>query len=68
MSVQWCTQAGIGNDKFDDWTYIGPDWRPHMKKYRLNESADRQIQWIHELRDNLFKGYCKEDQIFIIKS
>ena len=53
--LQWCAQAGIGWDNFDDWTYIGPDWHPYVKRYRLNNNADRQIQWIHELRENLTK-------------
>jgi len=53
--IQWCAQAGIGRDNFDDWTYIGPDWRPHVKKYRLNKSAEQQVEWIHELRENLEK-------------
>jgi len=53
--LQWCAQAGIGLDNLDECEYHGPDWRPHVKKYRLNKSADRQIEWIHELRENLKK-------------
>jgi len=53
LYIQWCAQAGIGRDDLSDVTYIGPDYKPYIKKYRLNKSYERQIEWIHELRENL---------------
>ncbi len=53
--ITWCAQAGIGRDDLSEVTYIGPDYHPHIKKYRLNKNYERQTQWIRDLKENLSK-------------
>jgi len=53
--ITWCAQAGIGRDDLSEVTYLGPDYHPHIKKYRLNKNYERQTEWIRELRENLTK-------------
>ena len=45
--------AGIGRDDLSEVTYFGPDYHPHIKKYRLNANAENQTRWIRELKENL---------------
>ena len=51
--IQWCAQAGIGRDDLSDVQFVGPDYRPHIIKYRLNRNYEKQIQWIKDLKENL---------------
>ena len=51
--IQWCAQAGIGSDDLHDVNYKGPDYKPYIKKYRLNKNIEEQTEWIHELREHL---------------
>ncbi len=51
--IQWCAQAGIGRDDLSAVDYIGPDYRPHIKKYRLNSRHELQTKWIRDLNEKL---------------
>ncbi|MHB9027824.1 MAG: DUF362 domain-containing protein [Candidatus Latescibacterota bacterium] len=51
--IQWCAQAGLGRDDLKEAAYSGPDYRPYIRKYRLNKNAESQIEWVRELRKNL---------------
>ncbi|MBT4482999.1 MAG: DUF362 domain-containing protein, partial [Candidatus Latescibacteria bacterium] len=53
--IQWCAQAGIGRDDLSDVDYIGQDYRPHIKKYRLNSRHELQTKWIRDLNEKLKK-------------
>jgi uncharacterized protein (DUF362 family) len=53
LYVQWCAQAGVGIDDFSQVSYHGPDWRPHIKKYRLNRTWESQVRWIRDLREQI---------------
>jgi len=51
--MQWCAKAGIGRDDPGEVKYYGPDYKPYIKQYRLNANWERQVEWIHELRENM---------------
>ncbi|MBN1290710.1 MAG: DUF362 domain-containing protein [Candidatus Latescibacteria bacterium] len=53
--IKWCAQAGIGRDDLNDVHYFGSDYRPHIRKYRLNRNYEKQVQWIRDLNQNLSK-------------
>ena len=53
--IQWCAQAGIGRDDLSKVVYKGPDYRPHIRNYRLCSNHERQTQWIRELNEKLGK-------------
>ena len=46
--LQWCSDAGMGQDDISKITIIGSDYKPHIKKYELNRNIERQIEWIRE--------------------
>jgi uncharacterized protein (DUF362 family) len=50
MYLQWCAQAGIGQDEMSKISYIGEDFRKYIVKYKLNKNLDSQRQWIYDLR------------------
>ena len=43
--LQWLSEAGIGEGNIDKITVTGPDYRPYIKKYRMNENIDWQLEW-----------------------
>ncbi|HDY87410.1 MAG TPA: DUF362 domain-containing protein [bacterium] len=53
MYLQWCAQAGIGQDDLTKVELIGQDYKRHVLKYKLNKNIEEQRQWIYELRKNL---------------
>ena len=55
LYLQWCAQAGVGLDDLSKVDYKGPDYRPHIKKYRLCKNHERQTQWVRELNEKLGK-------------
>ncbi|MBA7638427.1 hypothetical protein ES703_46083 [subsurface metagenome] len=46
--LQWCAEAEMGIDDLSKITVIGPDYRKHIKKYKLNKNIERQREWIRE--------------------
>jgi uncharacterized protein (DUF362 family) len=46
--MQWCKDAGMGNDEFEKINIIGPDYKPHIVKYKPNPSYEQQRAWVHE--------------------
>jgi uncharacterized protein (DUF362 family) len=46
--LQWCSEAQMGSDDLERNTIIGPDWRPHILKYKLKSNIASQRQWIRE--------------------
>jgi len=40
--LQWCAEAEMGIDDLSKITVIGPDYRKHIKKYKLNKNIERQ--------------------------
>ncbi len=39
--LQWCANAGLGTDDLSKIEVTGPDYRSHIKKYRLNKNIDQ---------------------------
>jgi len=52
--LQWCGRAGMGEYDLSKIKVLGPDWRKHIVKYRLNKTADEQRAWIYE--NGLYDG------------
>ena len=46
--LQWISAAGFGNDDLSKIKIIGPDYKPHIIKYKLHKNIERQRQWISE--------------------
>ncbi|MFC1508907.1 DUF362 domain-containing protein [Candidatus Omnitrophota bacterium] len=55
LYLQWCAKAGIGRDDLSRVSYVGPDYHPHIKNYRLCKTHERQTQWVRELNEKLGK-------------
>jgi len=53
MYLQWCSNAGMGEDDISKMNIIGPDYKKHIKEYKLNENIEIQRDWIYELKKNL---------------
>jgi uncharacterized protein (DUF362 family) len=53
LYLQWCSNAGMGEDDISKMNIIGPDYRNHVKEYKLNENIEIQREWIYELKKNL---------------
>jgi uncharacterized protein (DUF362 family) len=46
--LQWCAQAGMGQDDLSNITVIGADYKQHIAHYKLNENIEQQREWINE--------------------
>ena len=46
--LQWCANAGMGNDDLSKIKVTGPDYKKHIVKYELNTNIERQRKWIRE--------------------
>lgn len=46
--LEWCGNAGMGNFDLSKIKVNGPDYRKHIKKYKMNRDFDWQVEWIHE--------------------
>ena len=53
MYLKWCSNAGMGEDDLSKLKILGPDYKNHIKKYKLNENIEIQREWIYELKKNL---------------
>ncbi len=46
--VQWLGEAGYGNYDLGMIKVIGENYKKHIRKYRLNKTADEQRAWIYD--------------------
>ncbi len=46
--LQWCSDAGMGQDDLSAINIIGPDYRKYITKYKLHDNIETQLQWIRE--------------------
>ena len=46
--LQWCANAGMGNDDLSKIRVTGPDYKKHIVKYELHKNIERQRKWIRE--------------------
>jgi uncharacterized protein (DUF362 family) len=46
--LQWCSAAGMGRDDLSKIKIIGPDYKPHIIKYKMHENIEKQREWIHD--------------------
>ncbi len=53
MYLQWCSNAGMGEDDLSKMNITSPNYRNHIKEYKLNENIEIQREWIYELKKNL---------------
>ncbi len=44
--VEWCGDAGMGNFNLDNISVNGPNYRDHIRKYKLSDSVGNQTAWI----------------------
>ncbi|MHB9027765.1 MAG: DUF362 domain-containing protein [Candidatus Latescibacterota bacterium] len=47
--LNFCASAGLGQADISKIRVIGPDWRPHIRKYKLHDNIERQLKWKKEL-------------------
>ncbi len=43
--LQWLSAAGVGQGDIDKITVTGPDYRQHIKQYKMNENIKWQLEW-----------------------
>lgn len=43
--LQWCANAGMGQDDMSKIDIIGPDPEQHVKKYKLHDNIEWQLEW-----------------------
>jgi uncharacterized protein (DUF362 family) len=46
--LDWCGQAGMGNFDLEKIKVLGPDWKPHVIKYKMSGNFDGLVTWIQE--------------------
>ena len=46
--LEWCADAGMGIFDLSKIKVIGPDYKKHIIKYKLNDNVEGQVAWIHE--------------------
>ena len=46
--LQWCSEAGMGEDDLDNIEILGPEYRPHIVTYRPHDNIDSQREWLQE--------------------
>lgn len=46
--LQWCGNAGMGQDIRDKIKIIGPDPSRYIKKYKLHDNIEQQLAWFAE--------------------
>ncbi|MFC1691957.1 DUF362 domain-containing protein [Candidatus Latescibacterota bacterium] len=44
----WCGEAGMGEDDLSKIKINGPDYKKHIKKYKLPKNIEQQRAWIYE--------------------
>ncbi len=55
--LNWCGDAGMGQDDLSKIRIIGPDYKPHIIKYKLHDTFEQQRAWIYE--DEAEREYMK---------
>ena len=50
--LNWCGEAGMGEDDLSKIKILGPDYTKHIVKYKLNENYEEQVAWIYEDEKN----------------
>ena len=43
--LQWCANAGMGQDDMSKIDILGPDPKQYVKKYQLHENIEWQLEW-----------------------
>jgi len=46
--LQWCSEAGLGQDDLSKVTIIGPDYTRYITQYKLHRNVEEQRAWIRE--------------------
>ena len=46
--LQWCADAGMGEDDLTKMKIIGPDYKQHITTYKLHQNIEQQREWIRE--------------------
>ena len=46
--LQWCADAGMGQDDLSRIKVIGPDYTRHIIKYSPNKNIEQQREWLYE--------------------
>ncbi len=46
--LQWCYEAGMGQDDLSKIKIIGPDYKQHIEKYKLSKEFEKSIEWVRE--------------------
>ena len=46
--LQWCADAGMGNDDLTKINIIGPDYKKHITKYAMHQNIEKQREWLRE--------------------
>ncbi|MBN1293579.1 MAG: DUF362 domain-containing protein [Candidatus Latescibacteria bacterium] len=46
--LQWCADAGMGNDNLSNIEVSGPDYTKHIAHYKLHKNVETQREWIRE--------------------
>ncbi len=46
--VQWCCDAGMGNDDLEKINIIGPDYKQYIQSYKMHPQVEQQREWIRE--------------------
>ncbi len=46
--LQWSSAAGMGLGDLSRINVIGPDYKSHIVRYKLNKNIEQQCEWIYE--------------------
>jgi hypothetical protein len=44
--IQWCSDAGMGNDDLSKIRIIGPDYTRHKVTYKPHKNIEQQREWV----------------------
>ncbi len=46
--LQWCSATGMGQGDLSKINVIGPNYKDHIVRYKLNKNIEQQCEWIYE--------------------
>ena len=46
--LQWCADAGLGNDDLSDIDVLGSDYTKYITRYKLHKNVETQREWLRE--------------------
>jgi len=46
--LNWCGDAGMGQDNLSEIDIIGPDYTEHITKYKMHDNIEQQLAWVRE--------------------